>query len=261
MRKTTSQRMTTQRIQAAAPDLKFVAFYHRDEERLNACMRDYADRSFVYVMTAMYEGKEYFLYVGKSKAQYARHLTHYKKYAYENIYMFESEEDQLSDCEKAVIKELTPLFNRSHNPKMEQFKLLLDIDYDAVFDTKTIQALLKKYSDYETLGLFGFALPAAAFLALEKEAVEVGCNSSELLLRILEKQLGGKITVELERGEQLETNLISAKAFGRKHERSEEQAKQYCHQKGRVPGAVKFSRDWLIPRDAKYPEDLRGKRK
>ena len=262
MRKTTFQRVTTKRIQEAAPDLKYVAFYHRDEERLNACMMNYENRSFVYVMTAMYEGKEYYLYVGKSKAQYARHLTHSKKFEYDNIYLFECmEPERLSECEKAVIIALAPLFNRSCNPKLEQIKLLLDINYDATYDAQTIQSYLKKHSDYETLGLFGFALPAAVFLALEKEAAEQGCNCSEWLLKLLEKQLGKKITAELNRGENLETNLVTAKSFGDQHERSVEQAKQYLRKKGRIEGGIKLGRDWLMPRDARLPEDLRGKRK
>ena len=45
MRKTTYQRVTTKRIQEAAPELKYVALYHRDEERLNACMMNYEGRS------------------------------------------------------------------------------------------------------------------------------------------------------------------------------------------------------------------------
>ena len=111
------------------------------------------------------------------------------------------------------------------------------------------------------MGLFGFALPAAVFLALEKEAAQHGSNCSEWLLRILEKELGKKITVELDRGETLETNLVSAKSFANRHERSVEQAKQYLRKKGRVEGGIKLGRDWLMPRDARLPEDLRGKRK
>ena len=261
MRKTTFQRVTTKRIQEAAPELRYVALYHRDEERLNACMMNYENRSFVYVMTSMYEGKEYYLYVGKSKAQYARHLTHSKKFAYDFIYLYECAPERLTDCEKAVIMALAPLFNRSCNPKLEQIKLLLDIDYDTTYDAQTIQSYLKKLSDYETLGLFGFALPASVFLALEREAIEQGCNCSEWLLQFLEKQLGRKITAELNRDEELETNLVSAKGYGEQHEISVEQVKQYCRQKGRVPGAIKNGRDWLIPRDARLPVDLRGKRK
>ena len=262
MRKTTYQRVTTKRIQEAAPELKYVALYHRDEERLNACMKNYENRSFVYVMTSMYEGKEYYLYVGKSKATYSRHLSHWRKIEYEYLYLFECmEPERLKDCERAVITALAPLFNRSCNPKLEQIKLLLDIDYDATYDAQTIQAYLKKLSDYETLGLFGFALPASVFLALEKEATEQGCTCSEWLLKLLEKQLDKKITAELNRGEMLETNLVSAKSFGNQYERSVEQAKQYLRKKGRIEGGVKLGRDWLIPRDAKLPEDLRGERK
>lgn len=261
MRKTTFQRATTKRIQEAAPELRYVALYHRNEERLNACMMNYENRSFVYVMTSVYEGKEYYLYVGKSKAQYTRHLAHSKKIEYDHIYLYECEPERLNDCERAAIAALTPLFNRSHNPKFEKIKLLLEIDYDGTYDAGTIQSYLKKLSDYETLGLFGFALPADVFLALEKEAAQRGSSCSEWLLQILEKELGKKIMVELDRGEKLETNLVSAKSFGDQHERSMEQAKQYLRKKGRVEGGIKLGRDWLIPCDAGLPEDLRGKRK
>ena len=60
MSKITFQRQTTRRVLAAAPQLKFVAFYHGAEERLNACMRDYEDRSFVYILSAMYAEEEHF---------------------------------------------------------------------------------------------------------------------------------------------------------------------------------------------------------
>ena len=108
MAKLTFQRKTTKRILAVAPKLKFVAFYHRSEDRLNACMRDYGDRSFVYIFSSCYMDQEYFLYVGKSKAQYSRCLTHSKKYEYDHIYLFECDQEWLSESEKAVIKELTP---------------------------------------------------------------------------------------------------------------------------------------------------------
>ena len=260
MRKTTYQRVTTKRIQEAAPELKYVALYHRDEERLNACMMNYEGRSFVYVLTSMYEGKEYYLYVGKSKAAYSRQLIHAKKYEYDFIYLYECEPEGLTDCERAVITALAPLFNRAYNPRLEQIKLLLDIDYDATYDAQTIQSYLKRLSDYENLGLFGFALPASVFLALEKEAAEQDCNCSEWLLKLLEKQLGKKITEKLDQGEMLETNLVSAEEYGNQYERSVEQAKVYCKNK-RVEGGAKIGRDWLIPRDAKLPEDRRGKRK
>lgn len=261
MRKTTFQRATTRRILEAAPNLKYIAFYHGSEDRLNACMRDYADRSFVYVLTALHEGREYFLYAGKSRAQYSRHLTHTKKYEYDNIYLFECEPEFLSESETAVIRELTPLFNRASNPNAERIKLLLGIDYDAQQNSEKIRHYLELYSRYENVGLFGFALPVAVFAALEEEATATGCSCSEMLLRILEKSLDKKIAGKLEERISMETNLISAKEYGFLHNRSVEQVKQYLHQKNRLPGALRVGRDWVIARDAQFPEDHRGKRK
>lgn len=73
--------------------------------------------------------------------------------------------------------------------------------------------------------------------------------------------MGKKIRLELNQEDKLETNLMSAKEYGGPYALSVEQVKQYCHQKDRVPCAMKNGRDWLNPRDAGLPEDLRGKRK
>lgn len=257
--KVTFQRLTTKRIRAVAPELKFIAFYRKDEERLNACMRDYSDRSFVYVLSVLYEGKECFLYVGKSKSQYARCLMHSKQYAYDYIYLFECDPELLTECEKAVIRELQPLYNRQHNPKAERLKLVLNMDYDSVQDEQKVQRYLEKYLRYEERGLFGFALPGAAYLALEQKATLSNCTCSEMLLRILEKELGNQIAVAIKGDECVKTNLDRVKDYAARHERSAEQIKQYVHQKGRVSGALRIGRDWLIPKDAEFPEDLRGK--
>ena len=99
------------------------------------------------------------------------------------------------------------------------------------------------------------------YIALEKEAASNNCTCSEMVQRILEKELGGKIAVALESGEYVESNLDRAKDYANRHERSTEQIKQYMHQKGRVAGALRIGRDWLIPKDAEFPEDLRGKQK
>ena len=259
--KVTFQRLTTKRVLAVAPNLKFVAFYHKDEERLNSCMQDYGDRSFVYVLSALHEGKECFLYVGKSKAQYARCLNHSRQISYDHIYLFECEPEYLLDSEKAVIQELQPLFNRMHNPNADRIKLVLNMDYDVVQDEKKVHQYLDKLLRYEEKGLFGFALPSAVYIALEKEAVSNDCTCSEMVQRIMEKELGSKIAVALESGEHMESNLDRAKDYANRHERSTEQIKQYMHQKGRVAGALRIGRDWLIPKDAEFPEDLRGKQK
>ena len=155
----TFQRRTTTRVKTVAPHLRFIAFYHKEEARLNACMHDYEGRSFVYVLSSIHKGQEYFLYVGKTKAQYARCLSHSKKYAYDHIYLFECEPESLTSCETAVIKELCPLYNRHHNPCAERYCMLLGIDYEAVQDTDMIHHHLEQLSEYEKKGLFGFSLP------------------------------------------------------------------------------------------------------
>lgn len=259
MSKISVQRQTTRRVMEAAPKLKYIAFYHGTEERLNACMRDYADRSFVYILSALYEGEEYFLYVGKSKAQYARILSHSKKYAYDYIYLFECEPECLTESESAVIKELKPLFNRAHNPEAKRYALL-QLDYNCVQSTQLIQAYLHRLACYREKGLYGFALSGPVFAALERAAASKGCNCSDMLQQILEEHLNKMIMEELDQEEAKETNLTTTKDYALKHERSQEQIKQYLHKKGRIAGALKVGRDWVIPQDTKFPESIYRKK-
>lgn len=261
MAKISFQRLTTKRIQMAAPWLRYAAFYHAEEDRLSACMRDYADRSFVYILSSMHEGEEYFLYVGKSKAQYARYLAHAKKYAYDHIYLFECEPGFLAESEAAVIAELCPIFNRKNNPLAQGIYSLLEIDYDAKQDKEMIRYYLERYARYRNTGLYGFALPVVVFSALKKMAGEEKRTCSELIQEILEKELKDKIEKELEHLNSAEgkTNLITAKSYGKQHEKSTEQIKQYLRQANRLPGSAKIGRDWVLPQDTRFPEDLRGK--
>lgn len=260
MSKISFQRLTTKRIQKAAPRLKFVAFYHAKEDRLNACMRDYADRSFVYILSSVFEGEEYFLYVGKSKAQYARCLTHSKNYDYDHIYLFECEPEFLAESEAAVIAELCPLFNRKHNPMAERLNRILNIDYASKQDGEMIHHWLERYGRYKNTGLFGFALPVVIFSALEKKAEKENRTCSEIIQAALEGLLGDEIVEELEDTESLpaKTNLITTRVYADRNRRSPEQVKQYLHQKNRIPGSAKVGRDWVIPQDTRFPEDLRG---
>lgn len=245
MCKITFQRSTTKRIQLVAPNLRFVAFYHAKEKRLNACMRDYADRSFVYILSSIYAEEEYFLYVGKSKAQYARCLTHPKNYAYDHIYLFECDPEFLSESETAVIAELCPLFNRAHNPMADRLNKILKINYESKQNEETIRHYLKQYATYKRIGLFGFALPAAIFSALAKRAEDNNCTCSAMLQRILEETLGDNIVSALEDTESTpqKTNLVTTKVYAKQNRKSTEQIKQYLHQMNRLPGAAKIGRD------------------
>ena len=245
----------------AAPKLKFVAFYHKSEDRLNACMRAYGGRSFIYIFSSTYMEQEYILYVGKSKAQYSRCLMHSKKYAYEHIYLFECEPQWLNESEKAVIRALTPIFNRNDNPQAGRIGQLLEIDYEAVLDEEAIQCYLRRYSNYEKRGLFGFALPVALYTALEDEARQRGCTCGELVYGLLEQKVLENGKMDLDNIKDIQTNLVTTKSYGESHACSQEQVKQYLRQVVRMPGTVKVGKTWLIPSDMKFPENLRGQRR
>ena len=259
MGKQTFQRRTIARIQEVAPNLRFVAFYHGGEERLNSCMLDYGDRSFVYILSSCYEDKEYFLYVGKSKASYSRFLNHTKKYAYSHMYLLECDPEYLTDSEKAVIRELTPIFNRKDNPEAGRIGRLLSIDYNAIQSEEAIESYLRRYSNYKKMGLFGFALPVVLYTAMEEEAFKAGCTCGEWVSSILEQTILQKQDMNLDHVSAIRTNLVTTKEFGNMHNKSQEQVKQYLHQQERMPGSAKIGRDWIVPYDMKYPENLRGK--
>lgn len=261
MTRQTFQRRTMARIMEAAPNLKFVAFYHKSEDRLNACMRAYVGRSFIYIFSSCYMGQEYILYVGKSKAQYSRCLMHSKKYAYEYIYLYECEPEWLNQSEKAVIRVLTPIFNRNDNPESNRLGQLLEIDYNAVQDEEAIQRYLRRYSNYEKKGLFGFALPVALYTALEDEAMQQGITCGELVYRILEENVLRDGKLDLNDVKDIQTNLVTTKSYGDSHSCSQEQVKQYLRQVVRMPGTAKVGKAWIIPYDMKFPENLRGKPK
>ena len=78
---------------------------------LPSCIHNYQDRSFVYVLTKDHGDGEYYLYAGKSRAQYARILRHMRKYAFDHAYIFECEPEHLNDSEAATIRELAPMYN------------------------------------------------------------------------------------------------------------------------------------------------------
>ena len=261
MAKLTFQRRTTKRVLEVAPKLKFVAFYHRSEDRLNACMHDYGNRSFVYIFSSCYMDQEYFLYVGKSKAQYSRCLSHSKKYEYDHIYLFECDPEWLAESEKAVIRELTPIFNRNDNPDATRIRQLLEINYDTVQSTETITHYLRRYSNYTRTGLFGFALPIVLYTALEEKAAQIGCSCGDLVYGILEQTMLKQGKMDLDNVRDIKTNLVTTKSYGNSHAVSQEQVKQYLRQQERIPGTVKVGGTWIIPYDLPFPEDLRGKRR
>ena len=55
------------------------------------------------------------------------------------------------------------------------------------------------------------------------------------------------------------TEYISVPEFAARNDKSVEMVKVYCRE-GRIPGAKKVARNWLIPSDAEYPVDKRRQR-
>lgn len=258
MSKATFQRSTTARVLVAAPELRFVASYNAHEERLKACMNDYERRSFVYVLTVEFHGTEHYIYVGKSKAQYARLLMHLHRFEFDYIYLFECQSEELARCEIAAIRALTPLFNRHHNPLAERNRQLLCIAYDEIMDAATIRRYLALQESYNTTCLYGFALPGAVFSVLNQQAEMSNCTCSELLQQILERTYPREIAAQIPALEEPHTNLVLPQDYAKLHHRSKEQIKAYCH-KDRLPGAVRIGRDWIFPVDTRFPEDHRRK--
>lgn len=256
MPKPTFQRSTITRVLNAAPELKYVAVYHTNDDWLLSCIHNYQDRSFVYVLTKDYGEGEYYLYAGKSRAQYARLLRHMQKFAFDHAYIFECEPEQLTAAEAAVIRELAPLYNHNHNPLSRRMEQILEIDLKTAKDDAAIRQDLERKLAYEATCLYGFSLPSSVFRTLEQQAQKSGCNCSELLQNILEKSYTREITRQIHVPTPAETNLVSAEAYGKLHGKSREQINQYC-MKGRIPGAFRVGRDWVIPRDARFPEDHR----
>lgn len=260
MPKPNFQAIVISRVINAAPHLRFVAFYHADETRVNACMHGYEGRAFVYVLTTVFEDTEHFLYVGKSKAQYSRFLMHLKAYAFQHIYLFECDLEHQGESEVATIKELKPLYNRHHNPLFSRNQTILGINYEERQSAEGIMRHLTLQKQYAPVGLFGFSLPPAVFRVLEEKAAEQHCNCSDMLQLILEKTYPQEIAAELHNPtEQIQTNLITSQQYAQLHNRSREQVKQYFLQGNRINGAARIGRDWVLPKDAYFPEDRRRK--
>ena len=88
------------------------------------------------------------------------------------------------------------------------------------------------------------------------QAEKQQCTCSELLQSILENTYPQEIAKMIPLQEQPETNLISSQAYGKSNGRSQEQIKVYCRNH-RLPGAIRIGRDWVLPRDTRFPEDHR----
>lgn len=260
MSKPNFQSIIISRVVNTAPCLKYVARYSATEDCVNACMNGYKDRSFVYLLTYLFNEKEYCIYVGKTTSQYARFLSHIKKNDFSYIYLFECNENDLAQSEHLIIKELRPLYNRTDNPLTMRYSQIIGIDCEKPHTSEKIKNDLQLKDEYEESGLFGFALNPAIFSVLKSKAEENNCNCSEMLQLILEGLYSAEIAENLKNSSNaVKTNLTTTNKYAKNHNRSRESIKQFLKEEDRIPGAIRIGRDWVFPEDTHFPADRRKK--
>lgn len=260
MSKTKTVTKITEIVTQTAPELRFAAAYNVDDPQLAGSIKLYQDRCFVYVLTLRFKEREECVYVGETRFQYARFLQHKANIAFDRIYLYECEESVLRICEAAVIRRLTPLFNKSNNPMYFRYNRILGIDNKKMNNRSEVIHYFELWSEYCNVGLYGFALPPAIYRLLKDEASSHKVTISEELTTLLEACYTENIADELEKTtpEAGRTNLVTTIEYGEIHGKSQEQIKQYLHQEGRIAGK-KIGGSWVIIDDEKFPEDRRKK--
>ena len=257
MSKTKQVTQLTEQIIHAAPELQFVAVYNADDPQLQASMKMYEKRSFVYVLMIQLEQREECIYVGQSQFQYARLLQHKAKFYFDKVYLYETDNTSLKKCEAAVIRLLKPLFNQQHNPMYARYNRVLNLDQTDPHDREKVLNYFALWDRYCKTGLYGFALPPQIYSVLEREAKTHNATVSEELTSILEAFFAEEIADELQmKSEIRKTNLITTIEYGDLHGKSHEQIKQYLQQDGRLAGQ-KIGRDWVVIDSENFPEDKR----
>ena len=247
-------------ITQVAPELQFVAAYNADDPQLAGSIKLYQNRCFIYVLTIQFEDTEACIYVGETRFQYGRFLQHKTNLIFDRIYLYECEEGTLRMCETAVIRSLTPLFNKSNNPMYFRFNRILGLDNLRTNNRDEVIRCLQMWSEYCDVGLYGFALPPVIYRILKAEARSHKVTISEELTMLLEACYAENISKELQfKTRDLErTNLVTTIEYGEIHGKSQEQIKQYLHQEGRLAGK-KIGGAWVIINDEKFPQDRRKK--
>lgn len=247
-----------EKIRAVAPELKFTACYRSRDPEIEASIRLYKNRAFIYILSIKAFDEDNYIYVGQSKAQYERIIQHRASFAFDKVYLFECEKGQLSHAEDAVISLLKPMFNRQKNPLYERYKNVLQIDYHTLNSRDMVIKHLIRWHEYNAKGLYGFALSPTVYSVLANAAGKEHKTVSEKMQEILENVFIEDIHKELKDPctKAPETNLVTTIDYGRIHSKSQEQIKQYLHQDDRLLGK-KFGRDWVVIDDERFPEDRR----
>lgn len=250
-----------EQISKNIPFLNYVARYSASNEDLNAIIKAYEHRAFVYILSVEFNNYEHFIYVGKSRSQYARLLMHKKKFEFDYIYLYECDDGHLNKCEKQLIKLLSPIYNKQMNPVADKFSTLLSINYDTPKSKEETKQYIELYNTYLTTGTYCFLMPSSLYSLIKDNAEESGISCSQQIQLILEKHYGDECIrnhISRTAEEECITNLTTIPDYAVIHNKSVEQIKQYIYS-NRLLGAFKICRDWLIPVDTPLPDDRRRK--
>ena len=260
MSKPSNETRIISRAKKASKSLNYIAVYEADNNYVKSCMNEYDNRPIIYLLTLVNDEKESCIYVGQSKSQYARFLSHNNKIEFSRIYLFECDEKDLLQNEKNVIREFKPLYNLDDNPHAKRNRQILGINYLSDKTLNKTQKALDLTDEYHKVGLFGFALNPTIFSVLKAKALENKCTCSEMLQIVLENLFFDEIAKQLKSNQKcVLTNLTTTNDYAAKHNRIRESIKQFLQEKERIPGAFKIGRDWIFPDDTPLPGDRRKK--
>ena len=263
MKNIMSMQQLCRRVKELVPSTEFIAKYPATDGDLLLILKQYSKTAVIYLLVSKWEQKKCIIYIGKSINQYTRMLAHKKKYQYDELYLFSVPLEQQAKAESYLIENIKPLYNVSCNEIRRKEIEKLGIEQDGYKSREQILEDIGMLTKNREMVSSAFYIHQKYVVALEMEAKKRGKTASRYLEEILEMEISEEALIDAVRecGEKRQRilELITAKEYAKKNGRSVEQIKVYCRN-GRIPGAYKHERDWVIPSSAPYPEDRRKKK-
>ena len=250
------------KVKEIMPCMEFIAKYVATDKELFMLLKQYSKMAVIYFLVNNWEQKKCVIYIGKSVNQYTRMLAHKKKYEYDELYLFSVPLELQNEAESMLIEEIRPLYNVSCNEARRKEMEELGIHQEGYKSKGQISEDIRLLTKNREMISAVFYIHQKYTRALELEAEKIDKTVSGLLEEILEREFSQETLMNAVRECKKNTSgipeLITAKEYARRNGRSVEQIKVYCRN-GRIPGAYKHERDWVIPSSAPYPEDRRKK--
>lgn len=246
---------------ALNPHIKFVAAYPATDPNLSTFMKYYDNCTFIYCLTVNTDDKQIIIYIGQSSNQYARTLSHRKKYDYDNIYLFSVPRNEKNEIEEEAIKHFKPLYNRQSNHTISEKITSVGVHHDEYKTKQQILNDIKRWKESYQIISKTFHLPAKYVAIIRYVARSKALDENDFIAQILDNMFPSEIFQKALDSEIIDTdensNLVTTAEYGRINHKSVEQIKVFCRN-GRIKNAKKIGRDWMIPVDSPYPEDRRN---